>query len=75
MESNVNMCVNYIIYVCYAIDSNCQKSLLWYCFGDIVANNVKNNSKHRYKVVENQNGRDYFGKKMTIIDEYKEEIT
>lgn len=74
IESNIDMCVNYVIYVCYAIDNNCQKSLLWYCFGDAVANNVKNNSRHRYKVVENPNGRDYFGKKMTIIDEYKEEI-
>lgn len=69
--NNTEQCVNYLIYVCYKLDATCQKSLVWYCFGDDIANNVKKNSNHRYKVVENPNGKEFFGKKFTIVDNYE----
>lgn len=72
IEPDVNMCVNYIVYVCYAVDMNCQKSLLWYCFGDTLVDNIKANSNHRYKVVESSDGKEYFGKLVKIIDENEE---
>jgi hypothetical protein len=69
---NEQTAVNYVVYACYGFKNTYQKSLLWYCLGDYVAENVKNNSKHRYKIVQNDNGKPYFGKNYTLIDEYKE---
>lgn len=73
IEQDIRMCVDYIIYVCYFADLKCQKSLLWYCFGDILLDNVKSNSTHRYRIVESKDGKEYFGKLVKIIDENKED--
>lgn len=69
IEHDIDICVNYIVYICYAIDTSCQKSLLWYCFGDNLVSNVKKNSNHRYRVIESDDGKEYFGKLVKIIDE------
>jgi len=63
--------VNYIVGAFYATGMKAQKSLLWTSFGDELVENIKANSKHRYRIVENPNGKDYFGKKLTMIDEYQ----
>lgn len=62
---------NYIVAAFYTRDIRGQRSLLWTPFGDEVVANVKANSQHHYRIVENPNGKDYFGKKLTMIDEYQ----
>ena len=47
--------------------------MLWYCFGDEIFQNIKNKSKHRYKVISNENGSEYFGIRCSLVDEYKGE--
>ena len=58
--------VDYIIYVYYEQCKSADKSLLWELYSDVVLNNVKNNSDHYYKIVESEDGQEFFGKKFIL---------
>lgn len=62
--------VNYMVYCLYNINKTAQMSFLWYCFGEQIVENVKKNSTHRYKLVENESGSEFFGKRFSIVDEW-----
>ena len=64
--------VDYVVYSMYEKVPSMQKSFLWRCFGDSVVKNIKSNSKHRYYLIEDKNGKEYFGKHYTLIDDYME---
>lgn len=64
--------INSLIFIFYS-RKNYPVSMLWYCFGDEIFQNIKNKSKHRYKVISNENGSEYFGIKCSLVDEYKGE--
>ena len=67
---NKGIPVNYVVYAMYEKLKTSQKSFLWRCFGDSLVENIKNNSKHRYYLIEDKNGKEYFGKKYSLIDKY-----
>lgn len=67
---NIKDCVNYLCWVFYVQNYSSQRSLLWYCFGDNIVENVKANSRHRYSVVHDEHGQELFGEKYTIVDNY-----
>ena len=64
--------VDYVVYSMYEKVPSMQKSFLWRCFGDSVVKNIKSNSKHRYYLIEDENGKEYFGKCYTLVDDYME---
>lgn len=64
--SNEEELVDYIIYVYYQQCKSADKTLLWELYSDIVLSNVKNNSDHYYKVVESEDGQEFFGKKFVL---------
>lgn len=64
--SNEEELVDYIIYVYYEQCKSADKSLLWELYSDVVLNNVKNNSDHYYKIVESEDGQEFFGKKFVL---------
>ena len=64
--------INSLIFIFYS-RKNYPVSMLWYCFGDEIFQNIKNKSNHRYKVISNENGSEYFGIKCSLVDEYKGE--
>ena len=64
--SNEEELVDYIVYVYYEQCKSADKSLLWELYSDVVLNNVKNNSNHYYKIVESEDGQEFFGKKFVL---------
>ena len=64
--SNEEELVDYIIYVYYEQCKSADKSLLWELYSEVVLNNVKNNSDHYYKIVESEDGQEFFGKKFVL---------
>lgn len=67
LAGNSEDAVNYLVEVIYN-QKNGPKFFLWHCFGYDVAENVKKNSIHRYSIVEDPNGFEYFGRKYTLVD-------
>ena len=67
ITKNEEDAINYLVEVIYN-QKNGPKYFIWYCFGDELVRNVKKNSKHRYSIVEDKNGFDYFGRKYSLID-------
>lgn len=64
--SNEDELVDYIIYTYYEYCKSADKSLLWELYSDNVLNNVKNNSCRYYKIVESEDGQEFFGKKFIL---------
>lgn len=67
ITKNEEDAINYLVEVIYN-QKNGPKYFIWYCFGDELVKNVKKNSKHRYSIVKDENGFDYFGRKYSLID-------
>lgn len=67
--SDEKLCANYLVEACYNTKAHYRLDLLWYNFGDILAENVKNNSIHQYRIIENPNGTNYFGVNYTLVDD------
>lgn len=64
--SNEEELVDYIVYTYYEYCKSADKTLLWELYSDVVLNNVKNNSDHYYKIVESEDGQEFFGKKFVL---------
>lgn len=64
--SNEEELVDYLVYVCYDRCKSSDKSLVWELYSEVILNNVKNHSDHYYKIVESENGQEFFGKKFIL---------
>lgn len=64
--SNEEELVDYVVYVCYEMHSSYDKSILWELYSDVVLSNVKNHSSCYYKIVESEDGKEFFGKKLVL---------
>lgn len=64
--SNEETIVNYIVYSYYNSYPTYTKVMLWNVYGEQIFNNVKNNSDKYYMLVDDENGTDYFGEKISL---------
>lgn len=64
--SNEEELVDYLVYVYYERCKSDDKTLLWELYPSVVLNNVKNHSDHYYKIVESEDGQEFFGKKFVL---------
>lgn len=64
--SNEEELVDYIIYSYYNSYPTYTKVMLWNVYGEQIFNNVKNNSDKYYMLVDDENGTDYFGNKISL---------
>jgi len=73
VEQDGKIITDYLVHICYAKNNSAAKQLVWHCFGEEIVKNVKKNSKHRYSIIENPRGTEHFGRRFSIVDDYKQE--
>ena len=64
--SNERLLVDYVIYCYYKFYPNYSKALMWNVFGNQILRNIKAGAYCWYKIVEDDNGQEYFGKKYSL---------
>ena len=64
--SNEEELVDYTIYSYYNSYPTYSKMMLWNVYGEQIFKNVKNNSNKYYMLIDDENGTDYFGNKISL---------
>jgi len=72
-DENGAMVANYIIEIYHRDKQEVFGQFMWSCYGDVILQNIKKNSKHNYLLQENPNGKECLGRKFSITDNYKQE--